>query len=225
MDEPGTSSERRFTELVESVNATHDDDPLDFIVINGDIGHGGLGPLQKAKAALDHLRMPYFVTQGNHDQVDATEWREVWGAPPNHVAHFGARSIVLPNSSNRAGEYLCADFDWMDRTLKELAGQRDVLVFMHITPNSWTRFGVDRPELRTLLANTSNLRAVFNGHDHDQNSVLVDGGVHYFFSAHFGGHWGTKGRFFREVELGDRQLATWLTPTAGDPGATITITW
>jgi hypothetical protein len=225
LGEPGTDSRRFLTDFVAAANRFQAATPVDFAVINGDIGHGGVALLTEAKAGLDRLSMPYYVTQGNHDEVDDAEWEGVWGTPGNQVLRFGARSLVLANTSNKAGDYLCADLGWLKRTLASEAGQQDVLVVMHITPNTWTKHGIACPDVRRLLGRTPNVRAVFNGHDHDEAGMKTDDGVPYFFDAHYGGHWGTSYRAFRVVEVGAGRLDTHLVTLSGEQRGSVALTW
>lgn len=225
LGEPKTDSRRYLKEFVAALNRVDAATPLEFVVVNGDIGHGGVTLLEEAKQGLGALSAPLLATQGNHDQVSAADWTRIWGTPANVVRRFGERSVVCANTSNLAGDYLCADETWLERALQGEAGQRDVFVFMHITPNTWTRFGVACPQVRDVLAGAANVRAVFNGHDHDQTGVKVDQGVHYVFDAHYGGHWGTSYRAFRVVEVEASRLVTWLVTTAGERLAETSIAW
>jgi 3',5'-cyclic-AMP phosphodiesterase len=223
--EPGTDFARRFAELVTALNAAHRALPLDFVVINGDISHGGVALAEGAKAALASLDMPLFVTQGNHDQLSAQQWQQVWGAPGNQVHRFGERSIVLANTSNAAGDYLCADTDWLAQALQAEAAQRDIFVFFHITAKKWTKHGVDCPEVRALLARTPHVRAVFNAHDHDQLGVKIDVGLSYFFDGHFGGSWGAPQRSYRDVLVSAGGLTTTLIGTDGPTLGSESLSW
>ena len=55
------------------------------------------------------------------------------------------------------------------------------------------------------------MRAVFNGHDHDQDDIKMKNNVPYIFDSHFGGNWGTDYRGFRIVELRkDNSLLTYI---------------
>ena len=72
---------------------------------------------------------------------------------------------------------------------------------MHITPIKWTTHGISCPELVNMFNVQSNLRAIFHGHDHDQDNVKENNGRHYFFDSHIGGNWGTAYRGYRIVEL------------------------
>lgn len=215
-----------FADLVAALNGTNAATPLDFVVLNGDLAdHGGIADEKKAKAALAALTMPMLVTQGNHDRLTAEEWNAVWGAPTNQVLTYGEYSLILANTSNQAGDELCADKTWLAQALQETSGQRAVLVVMHVTPNTWTKFGVNCPDVRTLIAGAGNVRAVFNGHDHDQVGVKVSLGVRYFFDGHFGGHWGTAEKTFREVELSPNELTTTVRTLSGKELNRSSVTW
>jgi hypothetical protein len=79
--------------------------------------------------------------------------------------------------------------------------------------------------VRRLLAGAGNVRAVFNGHDHDETGVRIDDGVPYLFDAHYGGHWGTAYRAFRLVEVSGTRLTTGLVTVEGVHQETTTLTW
>ncbi|MFZ0529925.1 MAG: metallophosphoesterase [Propionicimonas sp.] len=214
-----------YPQFVATVNALNARQPLDVVILNGDLAQGGVALARQVKATLDGLAVPYVVVPGNHDELSPTQWREVWGSAPNQVRRFGARSIVLATTSNAAGELLCPDEAWLRRALAGEAGQSDVLVFLHITPKDWTRYGVDCPGVRKLFAATPNLRAVFNGHDHDQDGQLVEHGVHYLFDAHLGGHWGTTYAGFRLTTLQAGELHSRMMELDGTPLPETRISW
>jgi hypothetical protein len=72
---------------------------------------------------------------------------------------------------------------------------------MHITPFKWTQHGISCPELVELFNKQTNLKAVFHGHDHDQDGAKENSGKHYFFDSHIAGNWGTQYRGYRIVEI------------------------
>lgn len=223
--EPGVDAAPDFAALVESLNAADRVAGLDFVVLNGDISHGGVGSAQRAKSALVRLQMPYYLTQGNHDELSPQQWQQVWGVPGNQVRRFGDRSIVLANTSNQAGDYLCADAGWLAGALKGESGQRDVLVFMHITAKQWTKHGIDCPKVRSLLASTANVRAVFSAHDHDQLGVKIDQGLPHFFDGHFGGSWGSELKTYRDVMVTATGLSTAVFSVGGAQLSQDSISW
>ena len=81
----------------------------------------------------------------------------------------------------------------------------------HINPVKLTTHAVDCPELLELLKKYPNVRAVFNGHDHDEENIKTKDNIPFVFDAHFGGSWGTNYRGYRIVELyNDNSIATWV---------------
>lgn len=225
LGEKGTPSQRYLKELVAAVNEVHRELPIEVLVLNGDLTNTGGKQLQAAKDGLDRLRPSYLTVPGNHDHADPTAWRQLWGTPVNLVRRFGTRSVILANTSNQAGEFRCANSAWLREALAAEADQQDVLVFMHITPKEWTENGVDCPEIRELLADAPNVRAVFNGHDHDQAGIKRAAGIPYVFDSHYGGSWGADYRAFRLIEVSGTKLKTWLVTTAGRKLDTKTISW
>lgn len=223
--EPGTDYQAGFAQAVAGLNAADAADPLAFVALNGDISHGGVGLAQQAKVALAGLRPRLLVTPGNHDELTGAEWQQVWGAPADQVVRFGDRSAILASTSNAAGDYLCPNQQWLAEALAGEARQRDVFVIFHITVKKWTKHGIDCPQTRALLAGTSNVRAVFNGHDHDQVSVKDDDGVSYFFDGHVGGSWGAPERTYRDVLVTDAGLSTRLLTLDGRELARDVLTW
>jgi 3',5'-cyclic-AMP phosphodiesterase len=206
-----TEYEAFFRTLVEQVNLQHTTRPLDACVINGDIIHDEKPLLQAAKMALDGLKMPYFVTQGNHDMVSPAEWKAVWGQEVNQAVEFKKSVFLLGTTSNEKGEYLSPNVEWFRDQLERYENKQNIFIFVHITPLKWTANGVDAQEFQQLMVNYPNIRAVFNGHDHDQAGIRWQGRVPYLFDSHFGGAWGTTYRGFRMVELRkDQSILTYL---------------
>lgn len=221
----GTSYQRHLSDLVDAVNQVHAETPIEVLVLNGDLADSGQANLEAVVSGLTALDPSYLALPGNHDRVSNIDWEQVWGTEPNLVRRFGERSLILANTSDRAGKFRCVDTDWLSQVLAEESQQRDVFVFMHITPKSWTKWGQDCPEVRELLAETPNVRAVFNGHDHDQDGIKVDAGLPYLFDAHYGGDWGTDYRGFRMVEVSEAGLTTWMVTTKGQRLKSATRSW
>ncbi len=199
--EKNTPYENYFSTLVDKVNHFHEQHPFSFFVINGDIVHDESRFFAPAKKKLDGLVPSYYVTQGNHDHIDATGWEAIWGIPVNHHFHIGRQSFLLLTTSNAKGEYLCPDLKWLQQKLDETRHQDNVFIFMHINPAGQTKYAVNCDPVLTLLAGYKNVRAVFNGHDHDMADVKVKNGIPFVFDGHFGGSWGTHYHGFRVVEL------------------------
>ena len=209
--QPETDYEGYFKSLVNRINGEHAVSPFEFCMINGDIIHDDKEYCPAAKAALDRLEMKYYVSQGNHDMLTAAEWEQTWKMPIN--LHFSSRknSFVIASTSNETGKYLCPDLSWMATTLEKLKRQKNVFVFIHINPVKLTTHAVDCPEFLHVLKRYKNVRAVFNGHDHDEEKIKLKENIPFVFDAHFGGSWGTDYRGYRIVELySDNTIATWV---------------
>lgn len=209
--EPKTTWESNYTSIIEHINQQHNLHRLKTCIINGDIIHNDPAMLPLAKQQLDRLKMPYYVTQGNHDRVKEDVWQKTWNMPFNHSFVVDKQVFLLATTSNEKGDFLCPDLDWMHNQLEKYKHAPNVFIAIHITPVKWTEYGKDCPEFITLLKNYKNVRAVFNGHDHDQDDMKVKEGIPFLFDSHIGGSWGTTYKGFRIVEvMHDNTIATYI---------------
>ena len=209
--QPKTEYENYFSTLVSRINEEHGKNPFAFCVINGDIIHDDKAHFPAAKQALDKLALKYYVSQGNHDHATVEEWQAIWNMPVNLDFTIKKNSFLVATTSNEKGTYLCPDLDWVRQKLEEHRMQDNIFFFLHINPGKLTKHAVDCPELFELFAKHKNIRAVFNGHDHDEEGIKMRADVPFVFDAHFGGSWGTDYRGFRIVELmKDNSLFTYI---------------
>jgi len=209
--QPNTEYENYFTELTDNINKLHSENPFEFCVVNGDIIHDDKKWFPDAKTALDKFKVQYYVSQGNHDHCTAEEWLELWKMPVNFDFKIKNNSVLVGTTSNNDGTYLCPDIKWFTEKLEEHKKQKNVFIFIHINPGKQTKYGVDCPEFFDLLSKYKNVKAVFNGHDHDEDNIKMKNSVPFIFDAHFGGNWGTTYRGFRIVELRkDNSLLTYI---------------
>jgi metallophosphoesterase superfamily enzyme len=75
--QPNTAFEEMTDTFIQSVQQFHQQHPLDFCVLNGDIIHNEKKFLPIAKQKFSSLTMPWYVTRGNHDMVTENYWQEV----------------------------------------------------------------------------------------------------------------------------------------------------
>jgi len=198
--QPDTEYESYFESVVTAINEEHAKHPFEFAVINGDIIHDDKTFLPAAKKSLDALKCKYYVSQGNHDNATPEEWESTWGMPVNFDFTYKKCAFLVATTSNEKGEYLCPDMDWMREKLRQYR-RWDTFLFMHINPGKLTKYGVDCPELFELCKKYKNVRAVFNGHDHDEDGIKKRDNIPFIFDAHFGGSWGTVYLGYRIVEV------------------------
>lgn len=209
--QPDTSYENYFSTIVQKVNRYHELVPSEFVVYNGDIIHDDPTFIKPAYQALSKSELPFYVTKGNHDMVTPEVWGETWGYPQNHSVELADRVILLGTTSNVDGDYLCPNNQWFEQELDNYKDAFEIYIFLHITPNNWTDNGIACPEFHNLLTRYDNIRAIFNGHDHHEDGIKMEGGIPFMFDGHFGGSWGTEYRGFRVVEkLNDGTLRTYL---------------
>ncbi|MBC8110186.1 MAG: metallophosphoesterase, partial [Verrucomicrobia bacterium] len=157
--------------------------------------------LPQVKVVFDRLKMPYFVTRGNHDMVSRETWKQTWGMETNHIFEKGNTGFILLDNSNEKGEYVCPDLAWFEEKLKAFANKKSVFIFMHISSRKWTKYGIDCPEVNDLIDKMPNVKAVFHGHDHDEDNMKAsEEKVNHFWDGHFAGSWGTAYKGYRIVE-------------------------
>ncbi|SHI01231.1 3',5'-cyclic AMP phosphodiesterase CpdA [Chryseolinea serpens] len=190
-----------FETMTGNVTKFHQQNPLDFCVINGDIIHDEKDFLVPAKAQLDKLPVKYYVTKGNHDKVSDDYWNAFWGIPVNHDVTIKESVLLLATTSNEKGEYLSPNLDWMKAKLEEHKQQKNIFVFIHIPQAKWAKFSLETPAFLEMMQQYKNIRGVFHGHEHEEDGVKMIGAVPCMFDSHFGGSWGTAYKGFRVVEL------------------------
>lgn len=209
--QPGTEFDAFQETLIKHTTDFHKANPLNFCVVNGDVIHDQQALLTPAKKFLDKLPVKYFVTKGNHDRVSDQYWNEIFGMPVNHDVVMNNNGLLFATTSNEAGDYLSPDLTWMKSALERHAKRKNVFIFIHIPQAKWTKNGIDTPAFFELIKQHKNVRAVFHGHEHDQDNVKVVDSVPYMFDSHVGGSWGTSYRGFRVVELlKDNSIVTYI---------------
>jgi Icc protein len=209
--QPKTLFDELIDKMTSQVNSFHQSNPLDFCVINGDIIHNEKPLMPLAKQKLDQLSMPYYVTRGNHDMLSDAEWKTTWNTPLNQAVVVKKTALLLGDTSNEKGEYLSPDLNWLKDSLDKHSKRKQVFLFLHIPQAKWTANGIETPAFFELVKNYPNIKAVFHGHEHDQDSVRMRDNIPYLFDSHIGGNWGTEYKGFRVVELmNDGSMITYM---------------
>jgi len=148
--QPNTDFAGSHRQLLEAIQQ---EKGVDFVVFNGDLIHDTPSLLPEVKAVYDQLQVPNFATRGNHDRVEAATFLQIMGHPSNHSFvlkdQFG---VILLDSSNVAGDYLCADLEYLKGVLSSFEKLDQVFVFIHISQLDWTRNGVVCQEFMDLIA-------------------------------------------------------------------------
>ena len=209
---PGTNYRAYLTDFVAEVNAVDADAPVDLAIVNGDLTNEGTRYLGQARDVLNGLAMPYVVTRGNNDYASDKQWRTIWGRDVNSTETIAGRLFVFAATSDGKGSQDCPDARWIEKTLAAHADATDVYLVFHIPPVNRTTLELRCSRLQRLLADQHRIRAVFNGHVHELDTVLPVGDVPYLFDGHIGAATGVAYRGFRVVELrADGTIHTWTT--------------
>ena len=197
----GTQYELLHDQMLHWINAEKDNRGLDFAVINGDLFHDDIAFLPVVKAKWDQLKMSYYVSHGNHDQTSEANWKRAWNVPWNFTFEHKDAAFLVLNTADDKGNYICPDVNQTASLLQRYSYRKQLFVFMHITPFNWTKGGLPCPAIVELFNNQQNLKAVFHGHDHDQDGMKENNGKYYFFDSHIAGSWGTRYNGYRIVEV------------------------
>ncbi|MGR3810867.1 metallophosphoesterase family protein [Jiulongibacter sp. NS-SX5] len=199
--QPKTDFKGMAQTFVQKANAFAKVHDCDYCILNGDLIHDEPTWLPEAKSVYDDLDIPFFVTKGNHDRVSDEVWEQTWGIPTNTSFTVKKNGFILANTSNENGDYHSPDLNWLKQELDAFVSLKNVFLVIHIPQAKWTANGIETPEFFELLSNYSNVKAVFHGHEHDQDGVRNHEGISYVFDSHIGGSWGTEYRGFRVLEV------------------------
>lgn len=207
--QPNTDYEGSHKMLVDAI---HQEEGVDFVVFNGDLIHDEPKWMPEVKKVYDSLKVPYYPVKGNHDRISEADWEKIWGIPADYSFVLQERyGVILANSSNEAGDYLCVDFDFLKNSLEAFKSLSLVFICIHISQNDWTRHGISCKAILDLISSYPNVKAVFHGHDHDVNGIMLNQKKPYVWSGHFGGSWGSPLPGYRVCEVGeDGKVITYL---------------
>lgn len=212
--EPNTECDLFFGNMMGWLTKEHEQHHLDFVIINGDLVHNRPDLLPKVKETyFDKLPVPYHTIPGNHDFADAVLWKSVFGYEDKYTFEHGSDiAFVLANTADTKGKYVCPNNAFLKESFEQLKEKPIIFVILHIPPHQWVPedkgIFLDCPETLDLLHAYPNIKAVFHGHDHTQDSVKYTNKLPHFFDSHFGGSWGTDYKGYRIVEVDNNNKIT-----------------
>jgi 3',5'-cyclic AMP phosphodiesterase CpdA len=159
----------RLDPLRDAVDALNGRDDVAFLVHLGDLTHLGLArEYELANDLLARLRMPYFVTIGNHDFLSngTAIYRAVFGPWNFAFTWADTRFVFVDTNSLEAGfDGSVPDLPWLEAQLAPAADHRRAFIFAHVDPDER---GFDErmtPAWEALLRD-GGVVASFHGHRH-----------------------------------------------------------
>ncbi|TAF00700.1 MAG: metallophosphoesterase, partial [Runella slithyformis] len=141
--QPKTEYVAYFDDIIKNLQRERQERGLDFVVFNGDLFHDNVQFLPVVKQQFERLGFPYYVTRGNHDHATPAQWRETWGYELNHVVKMGQNALVLGDTSNEKGAYVCPDLAWIEKQLIDLKDKKQVFLFLHVCAKDWSLHGTE----------------------------------------------------------------------------------
>ena len=219
-----TPYEQMAEDMVGWMNKEKESRGLDLLFINGDLTQDKTEMLLSLRDKhLSKLEMPYYCNKGNHDYLSSKKgsltesWKKIWGYNSNHTVVHKDFVFVLADTSApaKSNVYLAANRDWLKAEFEKYAKAPAIFSLIHIQQrkhkvDGWPEHGVsDLAQIKKaeavmdLLESTPNVRGVFHGHNHNQNSMWISGERRYFFDSHVGGSWGAA-KGYRIVEIDEQ---------------------
>ena len=211
----------RMQHWVDSVLAEHAADPLDLLIINGDISldywiNGG-SVLEKGEGTakifiteyLSQLpkELPVYVMPGNHEQYSDEDWFALTGNHRQGAIALGGRLFIMldnfgaqldPNY-HHDGAYTKSDVTYIKSMMEEYP-DHDVYLVAH-----YFNTDAESSEFKKLVEGNDRIKALFAGHTH--KTALIEyagkviaqtGNFAYFKDSAKESFWG-----FRELIITD----------------------
>ncbi|MDR0714704.1 MAG: PQQ-binding-like beta-propeller repeat protein [Bacteroidales bacterium] len=171
------TAEEDLSQAVEQINLTGG---LSFVIVAGDITENGdRESLKTAKRLLDKLRIPWYITSGNHDtkwsESGATDFPLIFGPDYFRFEFHGFLFVGFntgPVIRMAEGHVAPQDVQSLSRDLKKWGKKKPVIVTTHYPLQ---KDDVDNWYEATGLLRQYNVRAVLGGHYHSDRLCFYDG--------------------------------------------------
>lgn len=172
---------------LEQIHAVHDEHEIDFLVDNGDVVHDEVS-LHEEKIDEFYSELPegvdWYPTFGNHDWATDEEWEDIYGHPKQHTFQVGDYGAILTETGlprdPEHGRPANADPNFIEQAIDDLEddGAEFIFGFQHIPPYP-SRYGQLMPNVQEQWGRDS-VAAVFCGHNHNSNDMVIEGDQRYF---------------------------------------------
>lgn len=128
--------EKDLETVIQDINQQQN---IDLVLVSGDITEFGDKPsLEKAKVLLGTLKMPFYITPGNHDQKLSPPsydyFNDVFGDNKFSFSHKGIHFVgfaTRPSQVGGNGVIAHEDINWIEKELSELPDSVRIIAVTH----------------------------------------------------------------------------------------------
>lgn len=175
------SAEQDLKNSVEEINRLQG---IDFVIVSGDVTDGGdKQSMLVVKRCLDQLRVPYYITSGNHEtkwsESGCTDFARVFGSDRFKFTHKGVCFIGFntgPVIKMSDGHVAPQDISWLAESLsRRTADKSSVRFVIPITHYPLQTGDVDNWFDVTRVLRRYNVPCVIGGHYHRNLIFNCDG--------------------------------------------------
>lgn len=175
-----TQKPQNTEDLQRAVAEVNRDSTLTFVLVAGDDSDlGDTVSLRLAKKLLDSLKIPYYITSGNHDtrqgEIGSANFLKVFGTDRFAFVRNGYCFIGFPTGPVQIGGQGHITADDLEYVKQQLEKYKGLPIFL-VTHYPLLQGDVDnREDLLKILPDYS-VKAVLNGHYH-RNAVFSYNGI------------------------------------------------
>lgn len=173
-------NDNALDDLRNSVREINLNDSIAFVIVSGDVTDAGeIGSMLRAKRVLDSIRVPVYVTSGNHEtkwsESGCTDFSRVFGSDRflfeyNQCLFFGFSTGPILKMAD--GHVAPQDIRWMKSLLSQYAAGKYVFPVTHYPLQNGD---VDNWYEVTDILRNYNVQAVLGGHYHRNLVFGCDG--------------------------------------------------
>lgn len=178
------SNPKPLEDLQRSVTEINTIPEIEFVLVAGDITESGdKASMIKVKRELDKLRVPYYITSGNHEttwsESGVMDFNRVFGDNRFAMTHKGVFFIGFnsgPVLKMADGHVAPQDIAWMKNQLEQLPADTKVIAVTHYPLQDVEVGGVvDNWYDVTDLLRQYNTQCIVGGHYHSNRVFECDG--------------------------------------------------
>ena len=216
----GIDSVTRMNLMVDKLIEEHGENPIDFLVINGDLSLDyryratSREPYNYSKKVvsmfLSKLPFPVYLMAGNHDNYSNQEWINITGQERQYTIDFDDIIIICLDTFKPSinetypgmeNDYTGIDFDYLAKELEKYKGKKILLVSHYFDESK------EPNTVKELINKNYDILGLICGHTHRHN-VTTFGNKPLFFTGTFGYSLdgGISNTYLKEQSYGFRDI-------------------